>query len=461
MRIKLIMGIFISLLTLSCLYSAEITKPESYILKVKIEPASGEIFVDGKVLIVLKDTKQRDFSFDLHETFIIEKLLVNGKVAKYSTEKKEPWPIQPAAKKVIVEIPESNNQRKIEMAINYHGRLKDIPEFGSSEDQELALDDQINTRMVELAVYSCWYPYFEFGIKFDVDLEISLPINWKHVCSGVELESKEINDRIITHWTSKKDTDLVIVASPDFKRKSIKTSTATIDIYFNQLPKQYISKEANGIEETLKFFSLLLGKPHITGGLIKHVYSPKSKGQGQFARPGMIVASEGRTLDSISKNPKFSFVKGIAREIAHFWWSFATGQGDWINETFAEYFSLVAVQKISSNKEFRDYLKRIKKYVDELPEDAPALSKVPFSNDEIGYVVRYYKGALMLDYFRNILGDKTFFEICRDFYQKYNKTVIGTAEFRSFWEERLGEHKKLLNIWLDSKGGLPEIKELN
>jgi hypothetical protein len=133
----------------------------------------------------------------------------------------------------------------------------------------------------------------------------------------------------------------------------------------------------------------------------------------------MIVTSEGRTLDALNKDPGYSLFSGIAHEIGHFWWSFGTGQGDWINETFAEYFSLIAEQKISTN------------------------------------TVRYYKGSLMLDYFRNLLGNEKFFKICREFYQKFNQTEIGMAEFRSFWGEKLGVHKKELNIWLDSKGGIP------
>jgi hypothetical protein len=459
MRAKLFVGLLISLMVLLCSHAEEITKPVSYQLKVQINPASGEIFVDGNIVIELKHLKQNDFSFDFHETFTIDELLIDGKPAKYSTEKKEPWPIQPAAKKVMVELPEKAAQRQIEMKIKYHGILKELPEFGASEDQELALDDQINARMVELASYSCWYPCFVFGNKFDIDLEVSLPLGWKCACSGSEVESSKLDDRAISQWFSRNDTDIIIVASPHLKCKSFKTSAAAIDIYYTQLPEDFIAKEVNEIAETLKLYTQLLGELNISEGLVKHIYSPKKKGQGGagIGRPGLIVTSEGRTLDALKKDPGYSLFHGIAHEIGHFWWSFGTGQGDWINETFAEYFSLIAVQRISSKQEFEKYIRRYEEYVNELPADAPSLSTVPFLNDKIGYVVRYYKGSLMLDYFRNLLGDEEFFKICHDFYQKFNQTVIGTAEFRSFWGERLGEHKKELNIWLDSKGGVPEI----
>ena len=447
------------LFPLLILNANETAKPLYYRLKVKIEPASGEIFVNGKVGIQLENIKQRNFSFDLHETFIIEKLLVDGKVVKYLTEENEPLPVKPASKKVIVELPEKNIQKRIEMEIVYHGKLKNIPEFNTYENQELALDDQINSRMVELACYSCWYPLFTFGVRFNIDLELSLPSNWKYICSGKEIESRKVNNRIITRWNSGKDIDIVIIASPKFRYKTAKTSVATINVYFTRLPEEFVNREIQEIEETVKLFTEFLGEPVIPNGIIKHIYSPKRKGQGGagIARPGMIVTSEGLTLESMKKNPNFSLFHGLSHEIAHFWWNFGAGQGDWINEAFAEYFSLVAVQKIDSQEEFENYLKKYKNYVNKLPEDAPSLSKVPFMNDEVTYIVRYFKGSLMLNYFRNLIGDANFFKICRDFYSKYHKTIIGTSEFRRFWGERLGEYRKALDIWLDSKGGLPEL----
>jgi aminopeptidase N len=441
------------------LLSVERPKSIHYHLKVNIEPASAEISVLGKIRLSLKDPHQREFSFDLHQTFTLEKLHLNGTDVKYSSKDDEPVPLMPAAKQISVILPPKYDRSEIVMDITYSGKLKDIPEFGGSEDQQLALDDQINSRMVELACYSCWYPFFEFGNKFDVDLEVSLPRKWKCVCSGDEVETHQDNDRSLSRWTANKDIDIVIVASPELKKKTVQSSAADIDIYFTQLPEEYVNKEAEDIEKSLRLFTEILGNPRVSGSAIKHVYSPKRKGQGSFSRTGMIVSSEGRTLEELTQNPHVSFLQGLAHEMAHFWWNFGRGQGDWINETFAEYFSLVAVQKISSQAEFADRIKEYKGFIEELPEDVPSLAKVPPSNDEVGYMVRYCKGCLMLDYFRNLTGDPKFFEISRDFYQTFKDTLIGTEEFRSFWKERLAEHDNLLELWLDSQGGMPALNK--
>lgn len=103
---------------------------------------------------------------------------------------------------------------------------------------------------------------------------------------------------------------------------------------------------------------------------------------------------------------------------------------------------------IVSRKEFETYLKRYKASVKALPDDAPYLCEVPLSNDEPGYVIRYYKGALMLDHFRSILGDEPFFALCREFYRTFCKKSVETAQFRHFWSEKLSDHTDVLERWI-------------
>lgn len=440
-----------------CSSTEGVVSPESYNLKVRIEPASGEIFVSGCVSLNVENADPENISFDLHETFDITSIRIDNEEARFITQENEPFLLNPASKKVQIELPKVDVSDIVEMEIKYHGTLKDIPEFGADSNQTLALDDQINSRMVELAVYSCWYPQFGYGHKFDVDLEVSLPREWTCVCSGNRTESTVDDDRIISRWTARKDMDIVIIASPEFKQRTIESSAGRIEIYCSELPDAFIIKEAEDIESAMKLFTELLGRPYFSGEVIKHVYSPKKKGQGNFARAGMIVTSEGRTLDELEENPEVSYLHSISHEMGHFWWNFGYEQGDWINETFAEYFSLVAVQNISSQEEYNDCIVSYTDFVGSLPEDAPSLSTVPPVNDETGYVVRYYKGSLMLRHIREILGDEGFFSACRDFYRMCHDRKIGTDEFRIFWTDKLGKRHAVLNAWIESMGGMPEI----
>lgn len=101
-------------------------------------------------------------------------------------------------------------------------------------------------------------------------------------------------------------------------------------------------------------FTSRLGETTVPASTVKHVCSPKQKGQSRagIARPGMIVTSEGLVREQLAANPNFSLFQDIAHEIGHFWWNFGAGQGDWIKEAFAEYYSAYAVQQIVSQQQF-------------------------------------------------------------------------------------------------------------
>ncbi|HKV78566.1 MAG TPA: M1 family aminopeptidase [Candidatus Sulfotelmatobacter sp.] len=429
----------------------------TYDLKVVIEPKQGTISVHGKIGVpVAKEAKT--LQFGLHDTFAIKRLLVHDRAVTFTFQPGDRSPIFPASKKVVVNLPAAAQPGEVQLEIEYGGRLKDIPEFGTSPDQTQALDDQINSRLVELANYSVWYPqFFVYGHPIATTLEVSLPKRWMAICSGKKLDEREKDGRAVTRWSSAQDTDILITAATNYKRKAIPVPDGQIEIYYTQLPEEFIDRDSGEIAAVVNLFTDGLGRTTIPSGTLKHVFSPKRKGQGRagIARTGMIVTSEGRVLEELAKDPKFSLLQDVAHEIAHFWWDFGAGQGDWINEAFAEYWSATAVERIVSQEQFQKVLDRYRSEVQALPADAPALSKVPFGGS--GFVVRYYKGSLMLDYLRQAMGRNQFYAAARDFFQTYKGRSIGTAEFRRFWNGKLGDQKDAVDKWLDSVGGLPEM----
>ncbi|HVN21616.1 MAG TPA: M1 family aminopeptidase [Dongiaceae bacterium] len=434
--------------------------PVSYDLKVSIEPAQGTIAVRGNIGVPTAPGA-RSLQFALHETFAIQKLTVNGQAVKFSFRPGDTSPIFPANKNVIVNLPRNSPTGKAQLEIEYGGKLKEIPEFGASDNQKQAMDDQINSRLVELANYSVWYPrFFVYGHPIETSLEVSLPKGWLAICSGKKLDDRDENGRTVTRWSSAQDTDILITAAPNYKGKVIPLEDGQIAIYYTQLPEAFIDREGGEIAAVMNQFTQGIGKTTIPSGTIKLVFSPKRKGQGRagIARPGMIVTSEGRMLEGLAADPNFSLLQDLAHEIAHFWWNFGAGQGDWINEAFAEYSSAFVVGQVVSQEQFQKVLDGYRKEVRELPADAPSLAKVPF--DGSGFVVRYYKGSLMLDAIRQAMGDAAFGPAVREFFQTYTGKSIGTAEFRSFWKGKLGEKKDLIDVWLDSGGGSPELAKV-
>jgi len=433
-------------------------KPPSYNLRVSIEPEPGTIAVQGSIEFHLEDAAASTFKFNLHETLAIKKLLVNGREASFAYVPMESQLPLPASRGVVVDVPLGHSQSRVRMDIEYSGRMKVLPEFGVSPDWRHSLDDQINSRMVELAGYSSWYPQFVFGQPLQLELALSLPQNWIAICSGQKLADHVQGGRELTRWSSPADMDILILGSPNYKVKSFRERGVNLEIYHTRMPETFIAQEGAQIAGVLKLYSARLGETNIPGGTVKHVYSPKRKGQGKagISRPGMIVTSEGLTMEQLALDPKFSLFQGIAHEIGHYWWNFGVGQGDWINEAFSEYFSAIAVQELSSEEDFHAIMADYRKQASELPADAPSLSTVP-PMEQTSFVVRYFKGALMLDSLRQTMGSERFFAASREFVKTYAGKPTGTADFRSFWKAKLGGQNDVIDVWLDSRGGLPAI----
>ena len=65
----------------------------------------------------------------------------------------------------------------------------------------------------------------------------------------------------------------------------------------------------------------------------------------------------------------------------------------------------------------------------------------------------------MLDSIRRRMGDTAFASAAREFFQSYTGKSIGTEEFRRFWKQKLGDRSTLIDAWLESGGGLPEVEK--
>ncbi len=432
--------------------------PVSYDLALVIQPKHGSIQVHGKIGVPVA-AEAKTLTFGLHETFGVKKLLVNDHPATFSFQPGQASMLNPATRNVVVTLPAQTGPGKIQLEIEYGGQLKQLPEFGTFADRRPAMDDQINSRMVELANYSSWYPqFFATGHAIESSLEVSLPKGWTAVCSGKKLEEHEKEGRSITRWSSPQDIDILVAAAPNYKKRLVSLPDGQVEIYYTNLPEDFVDKEGGEIGAVMSLFSQGLGDSAFPSATVKHVFSPKHRGQGRagIARPGMIVTSEGIVLEELAKDPNFSLFQDVAHEMAHFWWNFGAGQGDWINEAFSEYSSAIAVRQVVSAEQFDSVIQGYRNAVRELPEDAPSLAKVPF--DGSGFVVRYYKGSLMLDAVRQALGDDHFYQAAREFYETYKGKSAGTEEFRSFWKEKLGEQKALVDLWLDTGGSLPDTE---
>jgi len=102
-----------------------------------------------------------------------------------------------------------------------------------------------------------------------------------------------------------------------------------------------------------------------------------------------------------------------AHELAHAWWSNAPSQSlhNFLNESFAEYFACLALERIFGEDAFAASLERARS----LSEDAGSIRDwTPRSN----HALVYGKGPLLLHELRGRVGDEAFFELMRAAYRE-------------------------------------------
>ncbi|RKY85361.1 hypothetical protein DRQ09_07375, partial [candidate division KSB1 bacterium] len=88
--------VFLFLLLSTMIDSGGKSEPVRYRLNVFIEPERGKISVKGSVLIKTSAVDLREISFDIHKTFNIKKLLIDGEKVKFHQKNIKANPLMPA-----------------------------------------------------------------------------------------------------------------------------------------------------------------------------------------------------------------------------------------------------------------------------------------------------------------------------------------------------------------------------
>jgi aminopeptidase N len=149
----------------------------------------------------------------------------------------------------------------------------------------------------------------------------------------------------------------------------------------------------------------------------------------------------------------------IAHELAHQWWGDAVTPASfadiWLNEGFASYFDVLYTGYRYGEDEFN---RRMENYRSLIHQDGSLSYPIynPPSNYLFGRAV-YFKGAWILHMLREEVGDETFRDICRIYYEQYKYRNVTTNNFIQICEQVSQiSLQTFFNQWLNY-GGIPEI----
>ncbi len=149
----------------------------------------------------------------------------------------------------------------------------------------------------------------------------------------------------------------------------------------------------------------------------------------------------------------------VAHELAHQWFgdsvSPANWQDIWLNEGFASYASALWIEHTQGQEAFEKEMKGYYGAIDSR-NYTPGL---PPEGDLFNRGV-YLQGAWTLHALRLEVGDETFFEILRTYYDRFKYANASTADFIAVAEDVSGQDlSALFDAWLFD-GGVPPVPEM-
>jgi len=143
------------------------------------------------------------------------------------------------------------------------------------------------------------------------------------------------------------------------------------------------------------------------------------------------VAMENQTLSVFGAD--MTFEEAVAHELAHQWFGDSVTLSNWpdiwLNEGFATYMEALWVGHADGQAAFDGYMDQM--YEDALGMQAPGNPPVYNLFD---WSV-YERGAWVLHALRLTVGDQTFFDILRTYYQRYQYSNASTEDFIAVAEE--------------------------
>lgn len=266
---------------------------------------------------------------------------------------------------------------------------------------------QFNKSWLELNLYTAWFPLnMDYGL-FEYKINVQLPPKYKLISSGV------VSDNGIFWQVNQKmpSFDIPIIISPQFE--CISVTEEKIKVYYlglNSENEKNIKITANSHYD---FLNRILGESN-TANLILAIN--QFNRSISYTRKGFISLTIGNSF-SIQNE------KTLAHEIGHLWWNKASVSNweDWLNESFAEYSSILILRNKYGEENFEKNIQKLKSTI----KDLPSISQLKKENT-INQNVITYKGAYLLYELENKIGRKEFSNFLRTVHQK---NIKNTSDF--------------------------------
>lgn len=451
--------LFISIISLS--FSQEkiefLAIPIHYDVKAELFPSEHRISVSATVTLIAKEDSLSKITLGYDKYFTMSSVLdENKKTLLFEENEKEGY------KYITISLPFGTSLKKdnkFKLIFNYSGVI----------DTFVYDVNIISEQLIELGQATYWYPrelsYFN---DFTYSLAITAPGDQTIVSSELHAPLERVEAvGSKRRWIFKKGEHstwtIFLWASNQLKEYSKKEGIIRGKIYYVNANEKQIKAVFENIVSIFKTYNKLYGS-YSDKESFTYFLSPR---KGWSYVPGEIVIMPEDDIVSSIKEGNFTYnkYKYLAHEFGHLWW----GKGvrakseeeypnsDWITEGFAEYSSLLALEKAFGKEAIKSYLNDFNKSIIAVSKDMPVTKAIKNIRDKNWHVITYSKSAYILHMLRYIMGDKKFYAMMNTFFIENQGKEITTSDFFKYIERFGGDLSWFVDEWLLDTG-LPQYK---
>ncbi|MBC8283248.1 MAG: hypothetical protein H8E32_05485 [Nitrospinae bacterium] len=420
--------------------SAHASEPVHHQLKIDYEPSTAMMRVQDEVTIKTTDTPCDSYSFYLDAGMKLKgKEVSNGWIISMESQVVE----KPQLQKIVIQKKtEENCSGELSFTLDYSGLL--IHPLESTEDSS-----KFEGFIFSSADY--FYPVqISSNSTLTFDMQVSLPEPWQSVSQGEWGKLKSEPGRRVARWNSELPSEEIFLIGNRFKVYEEKYRSISLFAFLLQDEPSLAAKYIRTAKSYIDFYSKLLGSyPYTKFALVEN---PKQTGYGM---PSFTLMG--------SRIIRFPFIlhSSYPHEILHNWWGngvFAdAGSGNW-SEGLTAYLAdhlLLELKGKGSQYRFQEMLKYLS-YVNDTNE----FPIKDFSHREsmASQAIGYGKLLMVFHMLRTELGDKTFLQGLKKYYEKFKYRYAGFGEMQDTFEAISGEKLDwFFEQWVERKGA-PEFE---
>lgn len=332
--------------------------------------------------------------------------------------------------------------------LNYRGPLRDAQEGGEKE-----MDSPPPAVGIVLSGAGYFYAHWHnpgHPERLTFSLTVTTPKDWKIVSQGRRLQETVSGDRKTTVWSTDRPQEEMFLIADRFEEYSQRHGGIHLYAFLREKnpdrAKQYLSAAGAYIDFFAKLFEPY---PYSKFALVENAL-PTGYGMPSFTLMGSAVL-----------RLPFILHTSYPHEILHNWWGngvyVAPDSGNW-SEGLTSYLAdhlLTELEGHGDKYRFQEMVKYLN-YA-EAGRDFP-LEEFRYRQDMASQAVGYGKTLMMVHALRRELGDETFLNSLRDFFNERRFRFAGFDDLRVGFEKTSGKSLAAFFDQWTRRAGAPELE---